>query len=161
MEATTLQKATFAAGCFWHVEDAFRRIKGVQDARVGYTGGFVANPDYRLVCTDTTGHAEALEVTFDPSVVSYEELVEFFWTMHDPTQKNRQGPDWGKQYRTAIFTHDEQQKKVAEASKQALDESGRFKKPIATEVVEAGAFWEAEDYHQQYYAKRGIDSCQI
>ncbi len=159
MEATTLQKATFAAGCFWHVEDAFRRIKGVVDARVGYTGGFVANPDYRLVCTDTTGHAEALEVTFDPSVVSYEELVEFFWTMHDPTQKNRQGPDWGKQYRTAIFTHDEQQKKIAEASKHALDESGRFRKPIATEITEADEFWEAEDYHQQYYAKRGIDSC--
>ena len=161
MEAKTLQKATFAAGCFWHVEDAFRRSKGVIDARVGYTGGFVANPDYRLVCTDTTGHAEALEVTFDPSVVGYEELVEFFWTMHDPTQKNRQGPDWGKQYRTAIFTHDEQQKKIAEASKQALDESGRFKKPIATEITEAGEFWEAEDYHQQYYAKRGIDSCSI
>ncbi len=161
MEATTLQKATFAAGCFWHVEDAFRRIKGVVDARVGYTGGFVHNPGYKLVCTDTTGHAEALEVTFDPSVVSYEELVESFWTMHDPTQRNRQGPDWGKQYRTAIFTHDAQQKKIAEASKAALDESGRFRKPIATEITEAGPFWEAEEYHQQYYAKRGIDSCSI
>jgi peptide-methionine (S)-S-oxide reductase len=161
VEAKTLQKATFAAGCFWHVEDAFRRIKGVVDARVGYTGGFIANPTYKLVCTDTTGHAEALEVTFDPDVVSYEELVEFFWTMHDPTQKNRQGPDWGIQYRTAIFTHGEQQKKIAEASKQALDESGRFKKSIATEITEAGEFWEAEDYHQQYYAKRGIDSCSI
>ena len=161
MEAQTLQKATFAAGCFWHVEDAFRRIKGVVDARVGYTGGIVANPTYKLVCTDTTGHAEALQIVFDPSVVSYEELVEFFWTMHDPTQKNRQGPDWGMQYRTAIFTHDEQQKKTAEASKQTLDESGRFKKPIATEITEGGEFWEAEDYHQQYYAKRGIDSCSI
>jgi peptide-methionine (S)-S-oxide reductase len=161
VEAKTLQKATFAAGCFWHVEDAFRRIKGVVDARVGYTGGFVDNPGYKLVCTDTTGHAEALEVTFDPSLVSYEELVEFFWTMHDPTQKNRQGPDWGKQYRTAIFTHDEQQKKTAEASKERLDQSGRFKRPIATEIAEAGEFWEAEDYHQQYYAKRGIDSCSI
>ena len=161
MEARTLQKATFAAGCFWHVEDAFRRIKGVVDARVGYTGGFVDNPGYKLVCTDTTGHAEALEVTFDPSVVSYEELVDFFFTMHDPTQRNRQGPDWGKQYRTAIFTHDEQQKKIAEASKERLDQSGRFHKPIATEITEAGPFWEAEDYHQQYYAKRGIDSCGI
>ena len=161
MEAKTLQKATFAAGCFWHVEDAFRRIKGVEDARVGYTGGFVDNPGYKLVCTDTTGHAEALEVVFDPSVVSYEELVEFFFTMHDPTQVNRQGPDWGKQYRTAIFTHDEQQKKIAAASKERLDQSGKYKKPIATEITEAGPFWEAEDYHQQYYAKRGIDSCQI
>jgi peptide-methionine (S)-S-oxide reductase len=161
VESKTLQKATFAAGCFWHVEDAFRRVKGVVDARVGYTGGFVDNPSYKVVCTDTTGHAEALEVTFDPDVVSYEELVEFFWTIHDPTQVNRQGPDWGMQYRTAIFTHDEQQKKVAEASKQRVDESGRFPRPIATQIVEAGPFWEAEDYHQQYYAKRGINSCSI
>ena len=161
MESKTLQKATFAAGCFWHVEDAFRRIRGVVDARVGYTGGFVENPDYRLVCTDTTGHAEALEVTFDPEVVPYEDLVEFFWTMHDPTQVNRQGPDYGIQYRTAIFVHSPEQRETAEKSKQRLDESGGFPRPIATEIADAGTFWEAEDYHQQYYAKRGINSCSI
>jgi peptide-methionine (S)-S-oxide reductase len=161
MDTKTLQKATFAAGCFWHVEDAFRQIKGVTDARVGYTGGFVENPDYRLVCTDTTGHAEALEVTFDPNVVPYEDLVEFFFTMHDPTQVNRQGPDYGKQYRTAIFVHDADQRETAEKSKQRLGESGKYSKPIATEIADAGPFWEAEDYHQQYYAKRGINSCNI
>jgi peptide-methionine (S)-S-oxide reductase len=161
VESKTLQKATFAAGCFWHVEDAFRRIKGVVDARVGYTGGFVENPGYKLVCTDTTGHAEALEVTFDPDVVPYEDLVEFFWTMHDPTQVNRQGPDYGIQYRTAIFVHSPEQREVAEKAKQRLDESGRFSRPIATEIADAGTFWEAEDYHQQYYAKRGINSCSI
>lgn len=161
MEAKTLQKATFAAGCFWHVEDAFRRVKGVVDARVGYTGGFVENPGYKLVCTDTTGHAEAIEVTFDPDVVPYEDLVEFFWTMHDPTQVNRQGPDFGKQYRSAIFVHSPEQRETAEKSKQRLDESARFSRPIATEIVDAGPFWEAEDYHQQYYAKRGINSCSI
>jgi peptide-methionine (S)-S-oxide reductase len=161
VEAKTLQKATFAAGCFWHVEDAFRRLEGVTDAKVGYTGGFVENPDYKLVCTDTTGHAEALEVTFDPDRISYEDLVEFFWTMHDPTQVNRQGPDWGKQYRTAIFVHDADQREIAEKSKQRLSESGKYSKPIATEIADASTFWEAEEYHQQYYAKRGIDSCQI
>lgn len=161
MEAKTLQKATFAAGCFWHVEDAFRQLKGVTDAKVGYTGGFVENPDYKLVCTDTTGHAEALEVTFDPDAISYEDLVEFFWTMHDPTQVNRQGPDWGNQYRTAIFVHSSDQREIAEKSKQRLGESGKYSKPIATEITDAGTFWEAEEYHQQYYAKRGINSCQI
>lgn len=161
MESKTLQKATFAAGCFWHVEDAFRRVKGVVDARVGYTGGFVENPGYKLVCTDTTGHAEAIAVTFDPDVVSYEDVVEFFWTMHDPTQVNRQGPDFGKQYRSAIFVHSPEQRETAEKSKQRLDESARFPRPIATEIVDAGPFWEAEDYHQQYYAKRGINSCSI
>ena len=161
MDTKTLQKATFAAGCFWHVEDAFRQLKGVTDARVGYTGGFVENPGYKLVCTDTTGHAEAIEVTFDPNVISYEDLVEFFWTMHDPTQVNRQGPDFGKQYRTAIFVHTTDQRETAEKSKQRLGESGKYSKPIATEIVDAAEFWEAEDYHQQYYAKRGINSCQI
>jgi len=161
VETKTLQKATFAAGCFWHVEDAFRQVKGVADARVGYTGGFVADPGYKLVCTDTTGHAEALEVTFDPAVVSYTDLIEFFWTMHDPTQVNRQGPDFGKQYRSAIFVHSPEQRAAAEASKEELEKSGRFPRPIATQIVDAGDFWEAEDYHQQYYAKRGINSCSI
>ena len=161
MDTKTLQKATFAAGCFWHVEDAFRQIKGVTDARVGYTGGSVPDPGYKLVCTDTTGHAEAIEVTFDPSVVSYEDLVEFFWTMHNPTQVNRQGPDFGKQYRSAIFVHGDDQREIAEKSKQRLSESGKFSKPIATQIADAGDFWEAEDYHQQYYAKRGINSCSI
>ena len=161
MESKTLQKATFAAGCFWHVEDAFRSLKGVTDARVGYTGGFVENPGYKLVCTDTTGHAEAIDVTFDPDVIPYEDLVEFFWTMHDPTQLNRQGPDFGKQYRSAIFVHSPEQREIAEKSKQRLDESGRLSRPVVTQIADAGTFYDAEEYHQQYYAKRGINSCQI
>ena len=161
MESKTLQKATFGAGCFWHVEDAFRQVKGVTDARVGYIGGFVENPTYKLVCTDTTGHAEAVQVTFDPSVVTYEELLQAFWGLHDPTQKNRQGPDFGVQYRSAIFTHDDDQREAAEKSKAELDASGTFTRPIATQIADAGTFWEAEDYHQQYYAKRGISSCEI
>ena len=155
------EKATFGAGCFWGVESFFREVPGVNEAVAGYAGGPLANPTYRQVCTDTTGHAEALEVTFDPEVVSYEDLVEFFWTMHNPTQVNRQGPDFGKQYRSAIFVHSPDQREIAEKSKQRLSESGRFPRPIATQIADAGDFWEAEDYHQQYYAKRGINSCGI
>ena len=156
-----MEKATFAAGCFWHVEDAFRQVKGVTGTRVGYTGGFVDNPTYKLVCTDTTGHAEAVEVTYDPAHVSYEELLDVFWANHDPTQVNRQGPDVGVQYRTAIFTHGEGQEKAAEASKERLAASGRYARPIATQIAPAPEFYEAEDYHQQYYEKRGISSCEI
>lgn len=155
--SSTAETATFAAGCFWGIEHAFRRIEGVIDARVGYTGGHVDSPGYQQVCTDTTGHAEAVEVEFDPDRVTYEELLDAFWRMHDPTQVNRQGPDVGSQYRSAIFVHDEAQEKAAQASKEALGASGELPRPIATEIVPASTFWEAEDYHQRYYEKQGID----
>ncbi len=145
--------ATFAAGCFWGVEDKFRRVKGVLSTRVGYTGGNVENPTYQLVCSDTTGHAESVEVIFDPAVTSYERLIENFFLFHDPTQVNRQGPDVGTQYRSVIFYHDEQQKATALEVIEGLQKSGRFGKPIATQVVPASEFYQAEDYHQQYYEK--------
>ncbi len=151
--------ATFAAGCFWGVEVKFRMIPGVEDALVGYSGGHTENPSYKDVCTDTTGHAEVVQVTFDPKKVSYETLVEAFWHMHDPTQVNRQGPDYGTQYRTAIFYHSPEQKAIAEKSKAALAASGKFRSPIATEITAAGPFWKAEEYHQRYLEKRGAASC--
>lgn len=151
--------ATFAAGCFWGVEVKFRMIPGVEDALVGYSGGRTDNPSYKDVCTDTTGHAEVVQVTFDPKKVSYETLVEAFWHMHDPTQVNRQGPDYGTQYRTAIFYHSPEQKAIAEKSKAALGASGKFRAPIATEITPAGPFWKAEEYHQRYLEKRGAASC--
>jgi peptide-methionine (S)-S-oxide reductase len=154
-----MEKATFAAGCFWGVEATFRRVKGVVHTQVGYTGGTVPNPTYEQVCTDRTGHAEAVEVTFDPKVVPYEELLEIFWRCHDPTQVNRQGPDIGTQYRSAIFYHSDAQRAAAEESKRRLEASGRFSKPIATEIVPAKEFWRAEEYHQQYLEKRGLASC--
>jgi peptide-methionine (S)-S-oxide reductase len=150
-----MQKAIFAAGCFWGIEDAFRRVPGVQDAVSGYTGGHTDNPTYREVCSDRTGHAEAVEVTYDPHKVSYQQLLDVFWEIHDPTQKNRQGPDVGSQYRSAIFTLDEEQKRVAEESKKRLEESGKFARPIATEIVPAEMFWRAEEYHQRYHEKHG------
>jgi len=152
--------ATFAAGCFWGVEAKFRMIPGVEDALVGYSGGKTENPSYKEVCTDTTGHAEVVQVTFDPKKVSYETLVEAFWHMHDPTQVNRQGPDFGTQYRTAIFVHSPEQEAAAKKSKAALEASGKFRKPIATEITPAGPFWKAEDYHQRYLEKHG-GSCHI
>jgi len=151
--------ATFAAGCFWGVEAKFRMIPGVEDAIVGYSGGKTDNPSYKEVCTDKTGHAEVVRVTFDPKKVSYETLVEAFWHMHDPTQMNRQGPDVGTQYRTAIFYHSPEQKAAAEKSKAALNASRKFSKPIATEITTAGPFWKAEEYHQRYLEKRGAASC--
>jgi peptide-methionine (S)-S-oxide reductase len=151
--------ATFAAGCFWGVEHDFRQIPGVLSTEVGYTGGHTENATYKEVCSGTTGHAEAVNVEFDPSVVSFEELVGAFWALHDPTQINRQGPDLGTQYRSAIFYHDDEQRALAEASKQAVNDSGRLTRPIATEITEAGPFWKAEDYHQQYVEKRGGISC--
>lgn len=151
--------ATFAAGCFWGVEAKFRMIPGVEDAIVGYSGGKTENPSYKEVCTDRTGHAEVVQVTFDPAKVSYETLVEAFWHMHDPTQMNRQGPDVGTQYRTAIFYHSPEQKAKAEKSKAALNASRKFSKPIATEITPAGPFWKAEEYHQKYLEKRGAASC--
>jgi methionine-S-sulfoxide reductase len=149
-------KATFAAGCFWGVELEFSQIPGVVKTTVGYTGGSTQDPSYKEVCTDRTGHAEAVLIEFDPSKVSYEKLVDAFFELHDPTQVNRQGPDVGTQYRTAIFYHSPDQKKVAEAVKERIAKSGQFKKPVATQVVPAVAFYAAEDYHQQYFAKRGI-----
>lgn len=153
-------RATFGAGCFWGVEMRFREIPGVIDATVGYMGGHVENPTYKQVCTDRTGHAEVCEVVFDPDTVSYEELVRAFFGLHDPTQKNRQGPDVGTQYRSVVFVHDEEQRQVAERVKSELGSSGEFKAPIATSVEPAATFWPAEDYHQQYLAKNGA-SCSI
>jgi peptide-methionine (S)-S-oxide reductase len=153
--------ATFAAGCFWGVEAAFRRVPGVLDAVSGYSGGRTENPNYKDVCTDHTGHAEVVQVTFDPSEVSYEQLLDVFWKIHDPTQVNRQGPDFGTQYRTAIFYHSPEQEATAKKSKHALDASGRFRQPIATEITPAGPFWRAEEYHQRYLEKRGAESCHL
>ncbi|MBI1358265.1 MAG: peptide-methionine (S)-S-oxide reductase MsrA [Acidobacteria bacterium] len=152
-----MEKATFAAGCFWGVEHAFRQVPGVQDAACGYIGGHIDHPTYEQVCTDRTGHAEAVEVTFDPTRVSYTELLDAFWRMHDPTTLNRQGPDFGTQYRSGIFYHSEEQRRLAEESKAALQAG--FGKPIVTEINEAGPFWRAEEYHQQYFDKRGMYSC--
>ncbi|MFO7651315.1 MAG: peptide-methionine (S)-S-oxide reductase MsrA [bacterium] len=149
------QKATFAAGCFWGVEAKFRAIKGVVDAAVGYTGGSTDNPTYKQVCTDETGHAEAVLLEFDPAVVSYDALLDAFWKMHDPTQLNRQGPDLGSQYRSAIFYHTPEQQAAAIASKAALEKSGLMRRPIATEIVPAQTFWRAEEYHQRYHEKHG------
>ena len=153
------QKATFAAGCFWGVESAFRELldKGVVSARVGYTGGHLENPTYEDVCSDKTGHAEAVEVEYDADKISYEELLKVFWNIHDRTTPNRQGPDVGSQYRSAIFFHTPEQRAVAEQSKADLTNSKRFTDPIVTEIVRAGEFYPAEEYHQQYYEKRGID----
>jgi peptide-methionine (S)-S-oxide reductase len=153
--------ATFGAGCFWGVEAAFRRVPGVIDAAVGYSGGRTANPTYRDVCSDDTGHAEVVQVTFDPEKVSYPQLLDVFWTVHDPTQVNRQGPDHGTQYRTAIFFHSPEQEAAAKKAKQELQASGKFRAPIATEVTPAGTFYRAEEYHQRYLEKRGAASCHI
>ncbi len=156
-----LQLATFGAGCFWGVETRFREIQGVIDAAVGYTGGSTENPDYRAVCSGDTGHAEVVQVQYDPEVVSYEELLSVFWSQHNPTTLNRQGPDTGTQYRSVIFFHDEQQRTAAEQSKQELDTSGRWPSPVVTSIEPAATFYRAEDYHQQYLAKRGLHSCNV
>jgi len=149
-----MEKATFAAGCFWGVEEAFRQVKGVVSTVVGYTGGSFNNPRYEDVCSGKTGHAEAVQVEHDPAQVSYEELLSVFWENHDPTTLNRQGPDIGTQYRSAIFFHTAEQKAAAVASKDKLQKSGRHRSPIATEIAPASQFYRAEDYHQQYVAKR-------
>ncbi|MFH1100984.1 MAG: peptide-methionine (S)-S-oxide reductase MsrA [Methanobacteriota archaeon] len=156
-----MEKATFAAGCFWGVEAAFQKIKGVQSTTVGYTGGTMKNPTYEDVCTDTTGHAEAVQILYDPQQVSYEELLTRFWDIHDPTQRNRQGPDRGTQYRSVIFYHTEAQRVLAEESKKKLQESGKYKKPIATEITRASVFYPAEEYHQKYFEKNRSASCHI
>lgn len=156
-----MAKATFAAGCFWGVEDAFRQVKGVTSTTVGYTGGTKLNPTYKEVCTGATGHAEAVDVEFDPEQVSYLELLATFWKSHDPTTMNRQGPDIGTQYRSAIFFHDPEQEKEARESKAVLEQQGVFRRPIVTQIQAAGPFYKAEDYHQQYFEKQGIRSCHM
>jgi peptide-methionine (S)-S-oxide reductase len=156
-----VQKATFGAGCFWGVEATFRQMDGVTGTAVGYMGGTLDHPTYRDVCSDRSGHAEVVEVTYDPTRVSYEQLLNVFWENHDPTTLNRQGPDFGSQYRSAIFFHTPEQEAAARASKEALDRAGVFRRPIVTEVVPATTFWIAEDYHQQYLEKRGMASCHV
>jgi len=158
---TYLAKAIFAAGCFWGVEATFRQLPGVISTRVGYTGGDYRNPTYKDVCTDRTGHAEAVEVEYDPTKLSYEQLLETFWENHDPTQLNRQGPAWGTQYRSAFFFTTPEQEAAAKALKAALEKSHRFSKPIVTQIVPASTFYEAEQYHQQYLEKKGLASCHI
>ena len=153
--------ATFGAGCFWGVEAAYRQIPGVLSTRVGYLGGTMENPTYKDVCSGRTGHAEVVEVTYDPKRLSYDDLLTVFWENHDPTTLNRQGPDVGVQYRSAIFYHDDDQKAAAEVSKEERERSGRYRRPIVTEITPASRFYEAEDYHQQYLEKRGLASCHI
>lgn len=156
-----MAKATFAAGCFWGVEEAFRHLPGVSSTTVGYIGGTTKDPSYKDVCTDRTGHAEAVEVEYDPEKISYLELLAAFWKSHDPTTMNRQGPDFGTQYRSAIFFHDAEQEKAARESKELLQKERVFKRPIVTQIVPAPVFYRAEDYHQQYLEKRGLRSCHI
>ncbi len=156
-----MQTATFGAGCFWGVEAAFRQISGVKETAVGYMGGVMKNPTYRDVCTDRTGHAEVVQVRFDPQQVSYDALLKVFWENHDPTTPNRQGPDVGTQYRSVIFVHSPEQQAQAEASKAQQEQSGKFKRPIVTAIVPAPEFYRAEDYHQQYLEKRGLSQCHI
>jgi len=153
--------ATFGAGCFWGVEAAYRQIPGVIATEVGFEGGHTENPSYRDVCSHTTGHAEVVQVEYDPARVSYDQLLQVFWENHDPTQLNRQGPDVGDQYRTVIFYHTPEQQAEAEASKAALAASGKYRKPIVTQIVPAEAFYRAEEYHQQYLEKRGLSTCHI
>lgn len=155
------EKATLGAGCFWGVEVAFRQVKGVRDAAVGYLGGTLANPTYKAVCSGKTGHAEVVEVQFDPTEVSYDNLLDVFWENHDPTTLNRQGPDVGTQYRSAIFYHTPEQRAAAIASKERVQASGRFNRPIVTEITPASMFYAAEDYHQRYLEKRGLASCHV
>ena len=160
--ANDLQTATFGAGCFWGVESNFRQIPGVVDARVGYLGGTLDNPTYEDVCTDRTGHAEVVQLTYDPQKVTYDQLLDAFWKLHDPTQLNRQGPDYGTQYRSAIFYHTPEQAAQAQRSKERLAASGKYKRPIVTEITPASTFYPAEDYHQRYFEKRGIaPTCHI
>ena len=156
-----MAKATFGAGCFWGVEARFAQVPGVTSTAVGYEGGRLDNPSYRDVCTDATGHAEVVEVDYDPGKVSFEQLLDLFFELHDPTQLNRQGPDWGTQYRSVVFYHSREQEAAAKATIARLTDEKRFRKPIVTQVVPAQTFWRAEDYHQKYLEKRGAVSCHI
>jgi peptide-methionine (S)-S-oxide reductase len=154
-----MEKATFGAGCFWGVEATFREVKGVVSTQVGYAGGRTEHPTYQEVCADSTGHAEVVEVTFDPAQAIYDDLLTLFWNCHDPTQFNRQGPDYGSQYRSVIFCHSPEQEQSARVTREREDLSGRHRRRIVTEIVPASTFWRAEEYHQQYLAKRGSGSC--
>lgn len=156
-----MEKATFAAGCFWGVEARFQQLPGVIATAVGYEGGALASPTYQQVCTDRTGHAEAVDIDFDPSKISYQTLLDEFFSLHDPTQLNRQGPDWGSQYRSAVFYHSPEQEKTANETIARLTAEKKFSKPIVTQVVPAETFWRAEEYHQKYLEKRGQVSCHI
>jgi len=156
-----IEKATFGAGCFWGVEAKFGELAGVIDTAVGYEGGSLEHPTYKEVCTDRTGHAEVVEVTFDPSRVSYDRLLDLFFSLHDPTQLNRQGPDWGTQYRSVVFTHSDEQFRQAREKIADLAATGMFRKPVVTEVMPSVRFWKAEEYHQKYLEKRGMVSCHI
>lgn len=158
-EGENIKTATFAAGCFWGVEEAFRNINGVISTEAGYTGGTVPDPTYEPVCSGRTGHAEAVRLRYDPGVVTYRELLDIFWSIHDPTQKDRQGPDIGTNYRSAIFYHDDEQKEQATISRDERAGSGKYRRPIVTEIVPAGVFWRAEEYHQQYFNKGGRHGC--
>jgi peptide-methionine (S)-S-oxide reductase len=160
-ESTAMEKATFGGGCFWGVEAVFRCVKGVVSTAVGYSGGFLENPTYEDVCSDKTGHAEVVEVVYDPEVVSYDALLKVFWENHDPTTLNRQGPDVGSHYRSVIFYHNDAQKTAAALSRQALQDSGKYRRDIVTEIKPAAPFYRAEEYHQQYLDKRGLTSCKI
>jgi peptide-methionine (S)-S-oxide reductase len=155
------EKATFGAGCFWGVEATFRQVNGVVDTAVGYAGGHLDNPTYHDVCTDLTGHAEVVQVEYDPSRVNYDELLNIFWENHDPTTLNRQGPDVGAQYRSVIFYHTPEQEAAARASKDRLQQSGRFQRPVVTAIEPAPPFWRAEEYHQKYLEKRGLAHCHL
>lgn len=157
----TREVATFGAGCFWGVEARFRQIDGVLETAVGYLGGDYENPSYEDVCSGRTGHAEVVQMVYDSGKVGYDELLEVFWEMHDPTSLNRQGPDTGTQYRSAIFYHTPEQKAAAEASRDRLDASGRFSRPVVTEITPASTFYRAEEYHQRYLEKKGLSSCAI
>jgi len=156
-----MELATFGAGCFWGVEESFRQIPGVLDTSVGYLGGLTQNPTYQDVCSDETGHAEVVQITYDPAKVSYDQLLDAFWEAHDPTTLNRQGPDMGTQYRSAIFFHSAEQERLARASKEKMKSSGKFRRPIVTEITPASTFYRAEEYHQKYLAKRGLSHCHI
>lgn len=156
-----IEKATFGAGCFWGVESAFRRIEGVTGTAVGYMGGKLQHPTYRDVCTDMTGHAEVVQVEFDPARVKYANLLDAFWELHDPTQLNRQGPDVGTQYRSVVFFHTPEQEAAARTAKQKLATSEIYRRPIVTEIIPAAEFWRAEEYHQQYLERRGLTTCHI
>ena len=161
MHNKKLKKATFGAGCFWGVEDIFRKLEGVMDTQVGYAGGDFDHPSYQDVCSGVTGHAEVVEVTYDPEIISYTDLLDIFWNIHNPTTLNRQGPDIGTQYRSVIFYHNSKQEELALESKKSLEASGRYKREIVTEIKPAGKFWRAEEYHQQYIEKTGRKSCRF
>ncbi|MCB0278953.1 MAG: peptide-methionine (S)-S-oxide reductase MsrA [Calditrichaeota bacterium] len=156
-----METATFGAGCFWGVEETFKQVPGVKKTTVGYLGGHLENPTYEEVCTDKTGHAEVVQLEFDPAQVTYDHLLDVFWNNHNPTTLNQQGPDVGTQYRSAIFYHSDAQREVAEKSKSAMDKSGRFKKPIVTEISKTSTFYKAEEYHQRYLEKRGLSHCHV